>query len=61
MCQIFVTFLIWKILATPGGRMMHSERLIIEINIVRTYISDNIQFDHKTVRLNLTELFFLNS
>ena len=37
---------------------MNPERLIMKINIVKNYISDNFYFDHKAVRSNLTELFF---
>ena len=50
----------WKILATPGRKMMHSGRLIMWINVVQNEISDNFYPDHKAVKLNLTKLFFLN-
>ena len=46
-------FRIWKILATSRERTMHHERLIIEINLVQNYISDNFHFDHKAVRSQL--------
>ena len=36
---------------------MHPERLIIDINVVYKYISDNFYFDYKTLQVNLTELF----
>ena len=39
---------------------MHRGRLIIEINVVKNYISDNFYFDHKVVLSNLMKLFFLN-
>ena len=38
---------------------MHPGRLIMQINVVQNYISDNFYFDHKIVRTNLTEIFFL--
>ena len=41
-------FRIWKNLVTPGGKTMHPERLIMEIN-VQNYISDKFNFDHKAV------------
>ena len=54
--EFFKSFRIW---ATPGGWTMHPERLIMKINLVWNYISDNFHFDHITLRSNPTELFFL--
>ena len=38
---------------------MHPERLIMEINIVYNYISDNFYFDHKAVQSNPNFLAYL--
>ena len=54
-------FRIWKMLATPGLRTMHPERLIMENDAVQNNISDNFHFDRKAVRSNLTELIFRDS
>ena len=50
---ISLNFLILTILATPGGRKMHSGRLIMEINVDENNISNIFYFDHKAVQSNL--------
>ena len=52
-----LNFLSLKNLATPGGRTMHPETLIMEIHVVQNYIYDNFYFDHKTVWSNQTTIF----
>ena len=50
---MYLRELTMKILPTPRGSTMHPERLIMEINLVQNYISDNFHFDHKVVQSNL--------
>ena len=40
------------------GRTVHPRKLIITINVVQNDISDNLYFDYKAEKSNLTELFF---
>ena len=40
-----------------GGKTVHPGRLIMVINIIKNYISDNFYSDYKAVRSNLTVLF----
>ena len=45
-------------LTTPGGRMIHPVRVIINFNAVENDISNNFYSIYKAVQSNLTELFF---